>query len=152
VGRDLTVIHDLVSSEQRDQAKALLTLVFGGRPRVTRDHCLFGIYEWGELVAVTGVHWEHLDKWHRETAYAQDFPEPPEAAIAFTAVHPDYRQKGHATTLRRHLQGIYRSLVTGTGPKSNREAMHRLNERTGFRVLWQRGKTTVWYWERPGVG
>lgn len=142
------VVYDLVSEEQLDHARTLLTLVFGGCPRIRKDHCLFGIYEWGELVAVTGVHGEHLDKWHRETAYAAVLERPPEAAIAFTAVHPDHRQKGYATVLRRYLQATYKSLVTGTGPKSNREAMHRLNQKTGFRVLWQRGKSTCWYWER----
>ncbi len=142
------VIYELDTDEHLDHARALLKLVFGGSPRIRReDHRLYGIYHYGELVAVTGVNVYTLG-WFKTTAYAAALKAPPEGAISFTAVHPDHRQKGYATALRRYIQGVYRSLVTGTGAKSMREAMHRLNERTGFRVLWKSGKRTVWYWAR----
>lgn len=140
------VVYELDTDEGLDHARALLKLVFGGSPRIRReDHRLYGIYHYGELVALTGTNTNTL-RWHATTAYAASLKEPPEAAISFTAVHPDHRQKGYATALRQHIQGIYKSLVTGTGAKSNKAAMHRLNQQTGFRVLWQRGKCTVWYW------
>lgn len=147
----MTIVYELDTPEQLIQASALLKLVFGGSPRIRReDHRLYGIYYRKELVAVTATNTNTL-RWHATTVYAAALKKPPEAAISFTAVHPDHRQKGYATALRRHIQGIYKSLVTGTGAKSNKAAMHRLNQQTGFRVLWQRGKCTVWYWTRDSA-
>lgn len=147
----MTVIYDLDTPEHMDHARALLSLVFGGVPRIRPRHRLYGIYNYGELVAVTGINVGPFDHWFGRTAYARRLGKQPEAAISFTAVHLEHRQRGHAKALRRHVMGLYSSLVTGTGPHSNRDAMHRLNQQTGFRVVWQRGKSTCWYWERAQV-
>lgn len=143
------IVRQLTTEAELADARELLKLVFGGSPRIRReDHQLYGIYRRKELVAITATNTNTL-QWHATTVYAAALKTPPEAAISFTAVRPAYRQKGYATALRLHIQGIYKSLVTGTGAKSNIAAMHRLNQNTGFRILWHRGKCTVWYWTKP---
>jgi GNAT superfamily N-acetyltransferase len=139
------------SVKHRAEARKLFALVFGGVPRIKRCHVLYGFLVDGAVVAVTAINTGSLEAWYTKTSYAcaaNGMPKAPEAAISFTAVHPEHRQKGYATELRKHVQSIHKSLVTGTGPHSNQDAMFRLNENTGFKCVWQSGKTTCWYWSR----
>jgi hypothetical protein len=133
-----------VITPNKEEAKVLFELGFGKCPPIRRYHRLYGIQCDGLLVAATMVNTKSLEKWCQETAYAPK--ETPEAAISLTMVHPDYQRKGLATVIRKHIQGTYSSLVTGMGAYSNREAMRRLNESTGFRCIWKHGLATCWYW------
>lgn len=121
-----------------------MTLVFGDPyPKLYRGHLMYGIRLGGKLVAVTVVN-PNLRGWHWPGADEQK----PEVGISVTAVHPSHRRRGLATRLRRYLQRRYSSVVTGVGSKSDRKAMRRLNEHTGFRLVWERGKSSVWFWRR----
>jgi len=74
--------------------------------------------------------------------------ELPAVAISVTSTHPDYRLRGHATALKRHLQSLYPSIITGMSRASNKEAMAHINEKLGFRVLEVTDKRTIYYWRK----
>lgn len=138
----------LSTPKQMEQARALETLVFGGKTKTSSVYRTFGIYSGDTLIALTRVNTQPLEVWKKDSNYQQIKKLDPEILISATAVHPDYRGKGAAAALRAYLQRKFSRIMTGTGARSNKAAMHHLNEKTGFRRVLERGQTTIWYWSR----
>jgi len=138
----------LTSSRQRAQSSALETKVWKGPTKTSKHHKTFGIYDGRKLVAMTRVTTTPLKAWESDEAYDMMAKFDPEVAITATAVHPDHRGKGLATELKKHLQGRYARIITGSGRKSHPSVV-RVNEKTGFEKALQRKSFTIWKWEQP---
>jgi ribosomal protein S18 acetylase RimI-like enzyme len=138
-------VVELTTDEQKTQAAALETRVLKGPTPNMKHHRTFGIFDDGDLVAMTRVNLRPLSPWKKDDDYDKLNVLDPAAAISATAVNPTHRRRGFATKLKKHLQGEFDSLLTGTGPKSH-ESMARINSKLGFKPVLRRGKNTQYFW------
>ena len=120
----------------------------GPRGDIRDKDRVYGIRDNGKLVAATRVNTKPLEAWKNDEAYGRLKKINPEVWISGLSVHPEHQQKGMATALRRHLQERYGSILTGVGPKSDQAVMERLNQKTGFKKLMQRGPSSQYIWKR----
>lgn len=124
----------------------------GTRPRLRKVHRMYGAFDEDDLVGVIRVNTRPLDAWKKDDDYELVKQLEPEVAISGLTVAPDRRRKGVATDLRRFLQEKYPGgIITGTGPKSERDTMRALNRKMGF-VKFREGKNRneQFYWGPRG--
>ncbi len=144
-------VVELATAEQKKQGVELEADVFGGRKPKLRNHRMFGVYDGAELVAMTRVNLDPLKEWKNDLNYEHVKALAPDVAISATAVSPSHRRKGLAGALRRKLQREYSSIITGIGTHSEREAMERLNKKTGFKQFWKQGPNSQYSWSKGHV-
>jgi predicted GNAT family acetyltransferase len=143
-------VMPLVTQNQKSEGLALEKQVFGTYPPTRgRKDKMFGIVRDGKVVAVTRVNEDPLRRWKTDrVGYRTLAKLQPAAAISAMAVSPEYREKGMATALHEHLQKEYPSLLVGTGSKSNKPAMTKIQSNLGFRDVLQRKNSTQAFWEK----
>lgn len=149
-GKDFE-LRELSSEEEKAQASALEVKVFAPNSKYKlkpKKECIYyGIFDNDKLVAMTRITLNPLKGWESDSDYNKLSELNPEIGICATAVDPEYRGKNLAKTLRAFLQNKYRSILTGTGPKSH-PAMQTINQQQGFQKVLERGKKNQWFWKK----
>jgi GNAT superfamily N-acetyltransferase len=69
-------------------------------------------------------------------------------AINTILIYPNYKGKGLATLCYKYFRKKYNSILSGMGSKSNLKAMKKLHEKLGFKCIFEKGKTKLYYYEK----
>lgn len=148
----LNSVHQLQEPSDKYEARVLEAFVFGTRvcsrqPFSAKIYTSYGVFDNGSIVATSRVNHRPLLLWRKDENFAVIKALDPEVAISATAVHPEHRGKGYGRALRARLQEDFRSILTGSGSKSDPSIVH-LNETQGFRLVFKRGPVSTWFWTR----